>query len=73
LQENDFHEIGKVITEALTGDMDDAKRAALTERTRVLAKRYPLYPQLAPSSQSPSSQPGGPEEHPAPKSGGGHA
>ncbi len=68
LQESDFHEIGKVITEALTGDLDDAKRAALTERTRVLAKRYPLYPQLSPGSQSP-----GPEAHPAPKGGGGHA
>ncbi|HEY6423822.1 MAG TPA: serine hydroxymethyltransferase [Pseudonocardiaceae bacterium] len=49
LQVSDFREIGKVITEALTGDLDDAKRASLTERTRVLAKRYPLYPQLAPS------------------------
>jgi glycine hydroxymethyltransferase len=47
LQEDDFHEIGKVITEALTGDLADAKRAALTERTSALAKRYPLYPQLA--------------------------
>jgi glycine hydroxymethyltransferase len=46
LQESDFHEIGKVITEALTGDLDDAKRASLTERTSALAKRYPLYPQL---------------------------
>jgi glycine hydroxymethyltransferase len=68
LQESDFHEIGKVITEALTGDMDDAKRAALTERTRVLAKRYPLYPQLAPSPQRSD-----PETDPAPKGGGGHA
>jgi glycine hydroxymethyltransferase len=47
LQENDFHEIGKVITEALTGDLDDAKRASLTERTTALAQRYPLYPQLS--------------------------
>jgi glycine hydroxymethyltransferase len=46
LQEDDFREIGKVITEALTGDLDDAKRTALTERTRALAMRYPLYPQL---------------------------
>ena len=68
LQESDFHEIGKVIAEALTGNMDDAKRAALTERTRVLAKRYPLYPQLAPGSQR-----SGPETDPAPKGGGGHA
>ncbi|HKR49599.1 MAG TPA: serine hydroxymethyltransferase [Pseudonocardiaceae bacterium] len=52
LQASDFHEIGKVITEALTGDPNDAKRAALTERTRVLAKRYPLYPQLAPTPEN---------------------
>ncbi|MDQ3825828.1 MAG: serine hydroxymethyltransferase, partial [Actinomycetota bacterium] len=46
LQESDFHEVGKVITEALTGQWDDAKRAALAERTSALAKRFPLYPQL---------------------------
>jgi glycine hydroxymethyltransferase len=46
MQESDFREVGKVITEALTGDLDDAKRAALLERTGALAKRYPLYPQL---------------------------
>ncbi|MBV9652024.1 MAG: serine hydroxymethyltransferase [Pseudonocardiales bacterium] len=46
MQESDFREVGKVITEALTGDLDDAKRAALLERTSALAKRYPLYPQL---------------------------
>jgi glycine hydroxymethyltransferase len=56
LQESDFREIGKVIAEALTGDLDDAKRAALTERTSTLAKQYPLYPQLAPSSPRPSPQ-----------------
>ncbi|MGH3870822.1 MAG: serine hydroxymethyltransferase [Pseudonocardiaceae bacterium] len=50
LQESDFREIGKIITAALTGELDDAKRASLTERTRVLTKRYPLYPQLAPSA-----------------------
>lgn len=48
MQESDFREVGKVITEALTGDLDDAKRAALLERTSALAKRYPLYPQLTP-------------------------
>ncbi|HYZ07033.1 MAG TPA: serine hydroxymethyltransferase [Pseudonocardiaceae bacterium] len=47
LQEDDFREIGKVITEALTGEFDDAKKAALSKRTRALAERYPLYPQLA--------------------------
>ena len=36
-----------MIAEALTGDFPDAKRAELAERTRVLAERYPLYPQLA--------------------------
>jgi len=50
LQEADFAEIGKVITEALTGDLDDAKRASLNERTKALAKQYPLYPQLSPST-----------------------
>ncbi|MCW2631569.1 MAG: serine hydroxymethyltransferase [Pseudonocardia sp.] len=50
LQEADFTEIGKVITEALTGDLDEAKRASLSERTRALAKQYPLYPQLAPTA-----------------------
>jgi glycine hydroxymethyltransferase len=46
-QVQDFREIGKVIGEALTGDFSAAKRAELSERTRVLAERYPLYPQLA--------------------------
>ena len=46
---DDFREIGRVIAEALTGDFDDsAKRASSSERTRALAERYPLYPQLAP-------------------------
>jgi len=47
-QVEDFHEIGKVITRALTASQwGDAEIAELTERTRVLAERYPLYPQLA--------------------------
>ncbi|MBA2440327.1 MAG: serine hydroxymethyltransferase, partial [Thermoleophilaceae bacterium] len=46
-QEDDFREIGGVIAEALTGDFSDASRAELSERTRALAERYPLYPQLA--------------------------
>jgi glycine hydroxymethyltransferase len=49
-QPDDLREIGKVIGEALTGDFDDAKRAELSERTRSLAERYPLYPQLAPAA-----------------------
>ena len=48
LQTDDFSEIGKIITEALTGDLDEAKRASLTKRTKALADAYPLYPQLAP-------------------------
>jgi len=48
LQVEDFHEIGKVIAEALTSPTwGDAERAELSERTRALAERYPLYPQLA--------------------------
>jgi glycine hydroxymethyltransferase len=46
-QPDDFREVGTVIAEALTGDFPDAKRAELSERTRALAERYPLYPQLA--------------------------
>ncbi len=48
LQVEDFHKLGKVIAEALTDDMDDSKRTALSARTRAIAERYPLYPQLAP-------------------------
>jgi glycine hydroxymethyltransferase len=47
---DDFREIGRVIGEALTGDFDETKRAELSERTRALAERYPLYPQLAPAA-----------------------
>ena len=45
-----------MIAEALTGDFSDALRADLSERTRALAERHPLYPQfgtatiLAPSA-----------------------
>ena len=46
LDVEDFHEIGKVIGEALTGPFDDSEKAALSERTRTLAERYPLYPHL---------------------------
>jgi len=47
LQVEDFREIGNVIGEALTGDFSDQAKADLSERTRALAERYPLYPQLA--------------------------
>jgi glycine hydroxymethyltransferase len=50
LQIDDFREIGRVIGDALTGDFGDDKRADLSERTRALAERYPLYPQLAPAA-----------------------
>jgi glycine hydroxymethyltransferase len=49
-QVDDFREIGRVIGEALTGDFGDDKRAELSERTRALAERYPLYPHLAPAA-----------------------
>ncbi len=46
LQVDDFREIGKVIAEALTGAFEPSDVAALSERTRGLAERYPLYPHL---------------------------
>ena len=44
---DDFREIGRVIADALTGDFSEQAKAGLSERTRALAERYPLYPQLA--------------------------
>ncbi len=46
LQVDDFREIGRVIAEALTGPFEPSDVAALTERARALAERYPLYPHL---------------------------
>ncbi len=46
LQVDDFREIGKVIAEALTGAFEPNDVAALSERTRALAEKYPLYPHL---------------------------
>jgi glycine hydroxymethyltransferase len=43
---DEFREIGRVIGEALTGPFDDADKAELSERTRALAERFPLYPHL---------------------------
>ena len=43
---DEFAEVGRMIAEALTGDWSDSLRADLTERTRALADRHPLYPQL---------------------------
>jgi glycine hydroxymethyltransferase len=47
-QIDDFREIGRVIVKALTSSQwGDAEISELSERTRALAERYPLYPQLA--------------------------
>ena len=46
LQVDDFREIGKVIAEALTGPFEPSDVAALSERTRALAEKHPLYPHL---------------------------
>lgn len=44
---DDFREVGRIIGEALTSDFSDATKGELSDRTRALAERYPLYPQLA--------------------------
>jgi glycine hydroxymethyltransferase len=49
-QVDDIREVGRVMAEALTADWSDDLRAELAERTRALAERYPLYPQLAPAT-----------------------
>ena len=46
LVEEDMTEIASVIATALSDDFE-AQKATLTERTRTLMERYPLYPQLA--------------------------
>jgi glycine hydroxymethyltransferase len=46
-QPDDFREVGRVIGEALTSDSFDHVKSDLSDRTRALAERYPLYPQLA--------------------------
>ena len=50
LKVEDFREIGRVIAQTLTGDFSEGSRAELSERTRAIAERYPLYPQLAPAA-----------------------
>jgi glycine hydroxymethyltransferase len=45
-QVEDFREIGRVVAAALTGDFSGPARSDLSERTRALAERYPLYSQL---------------------------
>jgi glycine hydroxymethyltransferase len=49
LVEDDMTEIAAVIASALSEDFE-AQKDALSERTRVLMERYPLYPQLTPTS-----------------------
>jgi glycine hydroxymethyltransferase len=46
LLEDDMTEIAGVIATALSDDFE-AQKAGLSERTRALMERYPLYPQLA--------------------------
>jgi glycine hydroxymethyltransferase len=43
---DDFREVGRVIAAAITGDFVEADRSELSERTRALAERYPLYAHL---------------------------
>jgi glycine hydroxymethyltransferase len=47
LVEDDLREIGQVICEALADGYDDARRTDLSERTRALMERYPLYAHLS--------------------------
>jgi glycine hydroxymethyltransferase len=49
LLEDDMHEIAVAIATALSGDFE-AERDSLAERTRALMERYPLYPQLIPTT-----------------------
>ncbi len=47
-QLDDFHEVGRIIGEALTSaEWGDSQRTELGERARALGERYPLYPHLA--------------------------
>jgi glycine hydroxymethyltransferase len=43
---DEFVEVGRIMADALTGEWSDGLRADLSERTRALAERHPLYPQL---------------------------
>jgi glycine hydroxymethyltransferase len=49
LVEDDMREIAEVIAAALSEDFE-AEKDALSERTKALMDRYPLYPQLAPTA-----------------------
>ncbi len=43
---DEFREIGAVIGRALTGDWSEDIRSELSEQTRAMAERHPLYPHL---------------------------
>ncbi len=43
---DEFRETGSVIAQALTGDWSEALRSELSEQTRAMAERHPLYPHL---------------------------
>jgi glycine hydroxymethyltransferase len=43
---DEFVEVGRIMGEALTGEWSDELRSELSERSRALADRHPLYPQL---------------------------
>jgi glycine hydroxymethyltransferase len=47
MAEEDMREIGDVIAEALSVGYDDAKRTELSDRTRALMDRYPLYTHMS--------------------------
>jgi glycine hydroxymethyltransferase len=47
MTEGDMREIGQVIVEALEEGYDESRRAELSERTRALMDRYPLYAHLS--------------------------
>jgi glycine hydroxymethyltransferase len=47
MTEDDMREIGQVIVEALAPGYDEASRSELSERTRALMERYPLYAHLS--------------------------
>jgi glycine hydroxymethyltransferase len=42
----EFTEIGRIIAESLTGEWSESSQSDLSDRTRALAERHPLYPQL---------------------------
>src|SRR4051794_20268372 len=43
---DEFTEVGRIMGQALAGEWNDEVRADLSERTRALADKHPLYPQL---------------------------